>query len=251
MKTGDNRLSEPGVDGSAVGEINVNQTALFTDLYELTMLQAYHDEGISGLAVFDLFVRELPEERNFLVACGLEGALDYLETLAFSPDDLGHLASLGLFSDSFLDYLSGFRFTGNVRAVPEGTVVFPPEPFLEIEAPLPEAQLVETFLLNQVTLGTTIASKGARATLAAQGRSLIDFGSRRAQGTDAALKAARALYLVGFASTSNVLAGKLYGMPVAGTMAHSYIEVHENEREAFRAFVDVYPETVLLDVLRQ
>jgi nicotinate phosphoribosyltransferase len=224
----------------------MEEQALFTDLYELTMLQAYCDEGMAEEAVFDLYVRSLPRTRNFLVAGGLEQALEYLEELQFSPQSLDFLDSLKLFSSSFLDQLARFRFSGQVRAVPEGTVLFPGEPLLEVTAPIPEAQLVETYLLNQVTFQTVIASKGARAVLTAQGRTLVDFGSRRAHGSDAGLKAARALYISGYDSTSNVLAGRLYGIPVAGTMAHSYIEAHDSELEAFRAFLRSYPETILL-----
>lgn len=224
----------------------MEQPELFTDLYELTMLQVYFDEGLEGEAVFQLYARSLPPQRNFLVACGLEQALDYLEGLSFSPQALAYLDSLHLFSPPFLDHLSRFRFMGSVRAAPEGTILFPNEPLLEVAAPLPQAQLVETFLLNQITFQTIIASKGARAVLAAQGRTLVDFGSRRAHGTDAALKAARALYIAGYDATSNVLAGKMYGIPVAGTMAHSFVQAHDDEVEAFRAFLRTYPETVLL-----
>jgi nicotinate phosphoribosyltransferase len=224
----------------------MEQGELFTDLYELTMLQAYFEEGIEDEAVFDLHVRSLPPERNFLVACGLEQVLEYLERLSFSWRSLEHLESLHLFTKPFLDYLSRFRFTGTVRALPEGTIAFAREPLVEIAAPMPQAQLVETYVLNQVTYQTLIASKGARAVLAAEGRTLVDFGSRRAHGTDAALKAARALYVAGYASTSNVLAGAMFGIPVAGTMAHSYVEAHDSERAAFEAFLRSYPETVLL-----
>jgi nicotinate phosphoribosyltransferase len=220
--------------------------ALFTDLYELTMLQAYFDERMAGEAVFDLYVRSLPPQRNFLVACGLEDALAYLEGLRFTPEVLAYLRGLGLFSAGFIDHLASLRFSGDVRAVPEGAVVFGGEPLLEVVAPIAEAQLVETYLLNQLTFQTTIASKGARAVIAARGRTLVDFGSRRAHGTDAALKAARALYLAGFDATSNVRAGERYGIPVAGTMAHSYIEAHESERAAFTAFLGSFPDTVLL-----
>lgn len=226
--------------------MNGGGLALFTDLYELTMLQAYENTGMRGTAVFDLFFRGLPARRNFLVACGLDSVLSYLETLSFAPEDLDYLRSLGLFSEAFLSRLETLRFTGDVRAVPEGTVVFPPAPILELEAPLPEAQLVETFLLNQLTFETMIASKGARAIIAARGRRLVDFGSRRAHGIDAARKAARALYLAGFDATSNVLAGKLYGIPVVGTMAHSYVEAHESELESYRTFAATYPEATLL-----
>lgn len=219
---------------------------LFTDLYELTMLQAYFNEGLNEEAVFELHVRSLPPERNFLVACGLEQVLEYLEALSFSPESLAYLESLRLFSAPFLDDLSRFRFTGDVRAVAEGTSVFPQEPLVEVSAPLPQAQLIETLVLNQVTFQTIVASKGARAVLAAQGRTLVDFGSRRAHGTDAALKAARALYIAGYDATSNVLAGRMYGIPVAGTMAHSFIQAHDSEVEAFRAFLRTYPDTILL-----
>jgi nicotinate phosphoribosyltransferase len=220
--------------------------ALFTDLYELTMMQAYYAEGMTAPAVFDLFVRTLPRERNFLVAAGLDEVLQYLEGLRFSADALAYLESLKLFGAEFLDRLGGFRFTGSVRAVPEGTVVFAGEPLLEVVAPLPEAQLIETYLLNQVTFQTVIASKAVRSVLAATGRAVVDFAQRRTHGSDAGVKAARACYLAGFASTSSVLAGQRYGIPVTGTMGHSYIQAHDSEPEAFRAFVRQYPSTVLL-----
>jgi nicotinate phosphoribosyltransferase len=180
------------------------------------------------------------------VAGGLEQVLEYLERLHFSAESLAYLESLEQFSAPFLQHLSRMRFTGEVRAVAEGTVVFAHEPILEVSAPMPQAQLIETYLLNQITFQTLIASKAARAVLAAGGRTLVDFGSRRAHGTDAALKAARALYLAGYDSTSNVLAGQHFGIPVAGTMAHSYIQAHESEAEAFAAFVRSYPSTTLL-----
>jgi len=220
--------------------------ALFTDLYELTMLQAYFHENMTEEAVFSLFVRKLPPERNYLVACGLDTVLDYLEHLTFTRDSIGYLRSLGQFSESFLEWLAGFRFTGRVRSVPEGTPVFANEPILEITAPLPQAQLVETFVMNQIHLQTLLASKARRVVTAARGRAVVDFGARRMHGLDAALKAARAFHIAGVAATSNVLAGKQYGLPVTGTMAHSYIQSHENEAEAFRAFVNSFPETVLL-----
>ncbi len=220
--------------------------ALLTDLYQLTMLQAYVKEGMRETAVFDLFARRLPDCRNFLIACGLDDALHYLETLSFTPAALEYLDSLGGFSADFLDYLSDFRFRGDVYAVPEGTAVFADEPLLEVVAPLPEAQLVETFLLNQVHFQTLVASKAARVFLAASGRAVVDFGLRRMHGTDAGIKAARACYIAGVQATSNVLAGQVYGIPVAGTMAHSYIEAHDDEMAAFRAFAEAYPETVLL-----
>ena len=222
-----------------------SRLALFTDRYELTMLQSYVDEGLFAPATFELFARTLPEQRNYLLACGLEDALRYLETLAFGSDALAALERLG-FPARFLDWLAELRFTGDVYALPEGTPAFAGEPLLVVEAPLPEAQIAETYLLNQVHFQTAIASKGARVAAAAAGRPVADFGSRRAHGTDAALKAARALYVAGVASTSNVLAGERYGIPVTGTMAHSYVQAHGDELAAFRAFVASHPETVLL-----
>jgi nicotinate phosphoribosyltransferase len=210
------------------------------------MMQAYYAEEMTAPAVFDLFVRTLPKERNLLVAAGLDEALRYLEALRFDAESLAYLESLKLFGPEFLERLEGFRFTGSVRAVPEGTVVFAGEPLLEVVAPLPEAQLIETYLLNQVTFQTVIASKGVRSVLAAGGRAVVDFAQRRTHGSDAGVKAARACYLAGFASTSSVLAGQRYGIPVTGTMGHSYIQAHDSEREAFRAFVRQYPSTVLL-----
>jgi nicotinate phosphoribosyltransferase len=228
------------------GETKNNGLALFTDLYELTMLQAYVEEDMGEQAVFTLFVRRLPKRRNFLLACGLDSVLDFLETVQFSEEDLIYLNSLELFSDRFLEWLRDFRFAGDVYAVPEGTPVFSNEPLLEVVAPMPEAQLIETFVMNQVHVQTVQASKAQRVVTAANGRPVVDFGARRMHGIDAALKAARAFWIGGVASTSNVLAGKLYGVPVAGTMAHSYIQAHENEMAAFRAFAQVFPETVLL-----
>lgn len=220
--------------------------ALFTDLYELTMAQAYFDEEMTDDAVFSLFVRRLPPQRNFLLACGLDTVLDYLENLHFDEDDLDYLASLGTFSNRFLAHLRDFRFSGAVYAVPEGTPVFANEPILEIVAPILEAQIIETFVMNQIHVQTVLSSKALRVVMAAEGRPVIDFGSRRVHGIDAALKAARAFYIGGVAATSNVLAGKIYRVPVAGTMAHSYIQAHDDEREAFLRFAQHYPGTVLL-----
>ncbi|WP_260291440.1 nicotinate phosphoribosyltransferase [Sedimenticola hydrogenitrophicus] len=220
--------------------------ALFTDLYELTMLQAYLEEGLTEPAVFSLSVRRLPARRNYLLACGIDSVTGYLQQLRFRDDDLAYLASLQLFSDRFLSWLGAFRFSGEMQAVPEGTPVFANEPILEVSAPLPEAQLIETLVLNQVHLQTVLASKAARVVAAAQGRPVIDFGARRMHGLDAALKAARAFYIGGVTATSNVMAGKLYGIPVAGTMAHSYVQAHEDEAAAFRAFARLYPQTILL-----
>lgn len=226
--------------------VNDTNAALLTDLYQLTMLQAYVQEGMEDAAVFDLFARRLPDCRNFLVAAGLDDALHYLETLSFSAEALDYLATLGKFSPAFLDYLAGFRFTGDVYAMPEGTLAYADEPLLEVVAPIAQAQLVETFLLNQVQFQTVAASKAARVVLAAQGRMVVDFGLRRMQGADAGMKAMRAFYIAGVDATSNVLAGQVYGFPVSGTMAHSYIEAHDDESMAYRAFAKVYPDTVLL-----
>lgn len=228
------------------GWVNDSNAALLTDLYELTMLQAYFEEGMEEESVFDLFARRLPEHRNYLVACGLDDALRYLETLSFPVEAIAALSRIGLFSDRFLERLARLRFRGDVFAVPEGTVVFGGEPLVEVVAPLPEAQLAETFLMNQLHFQTVAASKAARVVTAANGRTVVDFGVRRMHGTDAAMKAARAFYVAGVHSTSNVLAGLTYGIPVAGTMAHSYVQAHVNEIEAFRAFARLYPETVLL-----
>jgi len=226
--------------------VNDSNAALLTDLYELTMLQSYFDAGMSDTAVFDLFIRRLPSNRNYLVACGLEHALHYLETLTFSAEAIDYLRSLGRFSEAFLQTLHNFKFTGDVYAVPEGTVIFPDEPLIEVIAPLREAQLVETFLMNQIQLGSLAASKAARVVSAARGRSVVDFGARRMHGADAALKQPRAFYIGGVNSTSSVLAGHLWGVPVAGTMAHSYILAFENEIDAFRQFVKTYPTAIFL-----
>ncbi len=198
------------------------------------------------IAVFSLFVRRLPERRNYLLACGLDDVLAFLETLRFDGPALAYLESLGRFSDSFLRYLEGLRFTGDVFAVPEGTPVFDNEPLVEVEAPIAEAQLVEAFVMNQIHLQTVLASKAARVVEAAQGRQVVDFGLRRMHGVDAGLKAARAFHIAGVDATSNVAAGQAYGLRVAGTLAHSYIQAHDDEYEAFRSFARLYPDTVLL-----
>lgn len=226
--------------------VTTANAALLTDLYELTMIQAYWILGLNEEAVFSLFARKLPARRNFLLACGLDDALRYLEDLRFSPDSLAYLATLPHFRGEFLDWLREFRFTGAVYAVPEGTPIFGEEPLLEVVAPLAEAQLAETFLMNQVQLQTILASKAARVVRAAEGRVVVDFGLRRMQGTDAGLKGARAFYIAGVGATSNLLAGQIYGIPVAGTMAHSYVQAFDREMDAFRAFALIYPDTTLL-----
>lgn len=229
-----------------VSWVDGDNAALLTDLYELTMLQAYWREGMNDDAVFSLFVRKLPAERNYLLACGLDDALEFLENLRFSRESLEYLDSLPYFSKEFLGWLAGLRFRGSVYAVPEGTPVFGHEPLLEVEASLPEAQIAESFLMNQVHFQTVVASKASRVVSAADGRTVVDFGLRRMHGADAGLKSARAFHIAGVSATSNVLAGQVYGIPIAGTMAHSYIQAHESELEAFRRFCELYPETILL-----
>ena len=222
-------------------------SALLVDLYELTMLQAYWRERMFGEAVFSLFVRRLPEERNYLLACGLEDALHYLEHLRFGAAALEFLRARGEFSADFLNWLKDLRFTGAVFAVPEGTPFFAQEPILEVVAPLPEAQIAETFLLNQINFQTVLASKASRVVAAAgPGRGVIDFGMRRTFGADAAVKSARAFFIAGVSATSNVLAGAIYGVPLSGTMAHSYILAHDDELAALRRFVKLYPDAILL-----
>ena len=220
--------------------------ALLTDLYELTMLQAYFEEGMNDRAVFSLFVRRLPERRNYLVACGLDEVLAFLETLQFDQPALAYLDSLGRFSGRFLQFLERLRFTGDVHAVREGTPVFANEPMLEITAPITEAQVVESFVMNQIHLQTVLASKAARVVAAAQGRPVVDFGFRRIHGIDAGVKAARAFHIAGVSATSNVAAAQAYGLTAAGTLAHSFIQAHDDEYEAFRSFAAVYPDTTLL-----
>src|SRR5262245_6416487 len=210
------------------------------------MAQAYFDEGLSDPAVFSLFVRRLPARRNYLLACGLEDVLDFLEAFRFDKAALDYLESLGLFSGPFLRFLKDLRFTGNVHAMPEGTPVFADEPILEIVAPIIEGQLVETVLMNQIHLQTVLASKAVRIVEAARGREVVDFGLRRMHGMDTGLKAARAFHIAGVHATSNVAAGQVYGLHIAGTMAHSYIQAHDNEYDAFRSFARQFPDTVLL-----
>jgi nicotinate phosphoribosyltransferase len=221
-------------------------SALLTDLYQLTMLQGYLQQRMEDTAVFEFFVRKLPPRRGFLVAAGLEQALSYLENLRFTPWELDWIAKSGRFSTALVEYLTQFRFTGDVHAMPEGTVFFPDEPILRVTAPLPQAQLVETRLLNLLHFQTLIASKAVRAVLAAPGKELVDFGLRRAHGEEAGLLAARASYLVGFSGTATVQAGALFGIPVYGTVAHSFIQAHEDEMEAFEHFALAQPNHVVL-----
>jgi len=223
--------------------------ALLTDLYELNMAASYLRRQMHGVGTFSLFVRRLPAGRAFLVAAGLESCLSWLEDLHFEEGDLEYLGALG-FADDTLESFSNFRFSGEVWAVPEGRIAFAGEPLLEVSAPIAEAQLAETFLLNQVTFQTSIASKAARCRLAASGRvQLVEFGFRRTQGIEAGIAAARLTAIVGFAATSNVEASRRYGLTPAGTMAHSYIEAFATELEAFQAYAEDLPDstTFLVD----
>ena len=215
---------------------------LLTDLYQINMMQAYLDRGITETAVFELFVRTLPERRRFLLAAGLEQAIDYLASLRFSAAEIAWLEGTGRFGKNLLDYLRDFRFTGDVHAMPEGTVFFANEPILRITAPLPQAQFVESRLINILHFQTLVAAKAARSVLAAPGKLLVDFGMRRAHGAEAALMAARASYIAGFAGTATVLAGELFGIPLYGTMAHSFIELFDDEAAAFAAFARARPD---------
>jgi nicotinate phosphoribosyltransferase len=229
--------------------MSLTTTPLLTDLYQLAMLQAYLQHGETKPAVFEFFVRKLPERRGFLVAAGLEQALDFLENLQFPAEELEWLAASGRFSRDLIDYLARLRFDGDVHAMPEGTVFFPNEPILRVTASLPQAQLVESRLMNILHFQTLIAAKAARMVLAAPGKLMVDFGLRRAHGAEAGLMAARASYIAGFAGTATVLAEKLYGIPIFGTMAHSYIQVHDDEAEAFERFARARPQnlTLLID----
>ncbi len=219
---------------------------LFTDLYELTMAAVYFEREMFAPATFSFFIRHYPKNWRFFIANGIEEVLSFLENFRFSPEELAYLESLGLFKPAFLDFLAGLRFTGEVWAMPEGTVFFAGEPLLEVTAPIIQAQLIETFVINALSFGTLIASKAVRSVLAAGGRAVVDFSARRTQGLDAALKVARASYLVGFSATSNTLAGKIYGIPVTGTMAHSFIESFPSEFEAFSAFAALFPDNTVL-----
>lgn len=226
--------------------MNLSDNALLTDLYQITMTQAYLDQGMTEPAVFEFFVRRLPAHRNFLLAAGLAQVMDYLSTLRFTPDDIAWLAQTGRFSPALLRYLEGLRFSGSVDAMPEGTIFFPHEPILRVIAPMPQAQLVETRIMNLLNFQTMIASKAARSVLIAGGKPLIDFGLRRAHGAEAGLCAARASYLAGFAGTATVLAGKEFGIPVFGTMAHSFVQAHKDESESFAHFAQAQPDHVVL-----
>ena len=224
--------------------MNPLSSPLLTDHYQLMMLESYLEQDMQETAVFELFVRKLPRGRNFMVAAGLEQTLDFLENLKFSPEELTWLAPR--FGSSLIAYLEQFRFTGDVHAMPEGTLFFPDEPILRVTAPLPQAQLVESRIMNLMHFETLIASKAARCVLVAPDKLLVDFGMRRAHGAEAGLLAARASYLAGFSGTATVLAGAMYQIPLFGTVAHSYIQAHEDEATAFEHFARSHPDNVIL-----
>jgi len=225
--------------------MNPLTSPLLTDLYQLTMLQAYFAHGMLDTAAFELFVRKLPGNRNFLMAAGLDQALEFLEGLRFEEAEIAWLEQSGLFRGDFLDQLRKLRFTGDVYAMPEGTVFFPNEPIVRVVAPMPAAQLVESRLLNLVHFQTLVASKAARSVLVAPGKLLVDFGLRRAHAGEAGLHAARASYIAGFSGTATVLAAPLYGVPIFGTMAHSFVQAHDDEAAAFERFAAACPSSTV------
>jgi nicotinate phosphoribosyltransferase len=223
----------------------IRHSALLTDLYELTMSAAYFEDNFDAIASFEVFIRSLPPQRSYLIAAGLEQALDFLEDVRFEPEDVEYVRRHPAFSRigvEFFKRLENFRFTGEVWAMPEGTPIFAEEPFLRVTAPIIEAQIVETFLLSSLTFQTMIASKAARVVEAAQGRNVVEFGSRRAHGPEAGVLAARAAYVGGCSGTSNVEAGRRYGIPTFGTQAHSFVMAHRDEEESFRNFQRLFPE---------
>ena len=219
---------------------------LLTDLYEITMAASYFENAMADSATFSLFIRKFPPDRTYFVAAGLQDFLDFAAGFHFSDSDLAYLKESGTFSDAFLNYLKDMRFTGSIRAIAEGEIFFDNEPILEVTAPIVEAQILETFAINTINLQSMIATKAARCIHAASGRRLVDFSLRRTQGTDAGLKVARSSYIAGFVATSNVLAGKLYGIPITGTMAHSYISSFGDELEAYRAYARSFPDKTIL-----
>lgn len=228
------------------GRGHASPAMLFTDLYELTMGQAYWEAGIQGEATFSLFIRNLPSHRGYFVSAGVEDALDYLECFRFTESDVAALESTGRFSHGFLDYLERLRFHGSARAMPEGAVFFPNEPVIEVTGPIIPAQMAETYLVNQVHHQVLLATKAARVVQAARGRSVVDFAARRTHGTESADHLARVAYMAGFAATSNVRAGFRWGIPTSGTMAHSFITAFSSELEAFRAYASSFPDECVL-----
>ncbi|MGH9523368.1 MAG: nicotinate phosphoribosyltransferase [Terriglobales bacterium] len=224
-------------------------SALLTDLYELTMAAAYFDSGVLPIATFELFARRFPPNRTYLVTAGLEQALEYLEALRFTGDDIDYLCAQPVFahvSKRFFEHLRELRFNGDVWAMPEGTIAFPNEPILRVTAPMIEAQIVETYLLAQVCFQTLVASKAARVVEAAQGRPVVEFGTRRAHGPESGVLAARASFIGGCTGTSNVEAGKRFGIPIFGTLAHSFIMTFDDESESFRRFEQIFPDDSVL-----
>jgi nicotinate phosphoribosyltransferase len=219
---------------------------LLTDLYQLTMGQAYFRERRMGVATFSLFIRSYPTHRGYFVAAGLQDVLEYLESFSFDAAAVDYLASKKLFAEDFLHYLASLRFTGQVWAMPEGGIFFKDETIVEVTAPIIQAQIVETFIINQINLQSLIATKAARCAHASGDRQLVDFALRRTHGTDAGMKVARASYLAGFAGTSNVMAGERYGIPIVGTMAHSFVSSFDSEIDAFRAYVASFPDNAIL-----
>lgn len=226
--------------------MQIQSSVLLTDLYQLTMLQGYLDQGMDDTVVFECFVRTMPPQRGFFLAAGLEQLVAFLENVHFTPDELEWVAKSGRFSRSFVEYLEQLRFTGDLHAMPEGTVFFANEPIVRVTAPLPQAQLIETRLINLLHYQTLIASKAARCVLVASGKPLIDFGLRRSHGAEAGVLAARASYLAGFVGSATVLAEPLFGVPLFGTMAHSFIQAHEAEGDAFDHFAETHPDHVIL-----
>ncbi|MCY4415037.1 MAG: nicotinate phosphoribosyltransferase [Chloroflexi bacterium] len=226
--------------------VPAGELGLLTDFYELTMAQSYFAEGMDGEATFSLYVREYPPDRGYMVAAGIDDAIDCLGALSFDDASVGYLRDTGVFTEEFLDYLRGFRFTGSVRAIPEGSLFFTDEPVLEVTAPVIAAQLAETIIINQVQYQSLLATKSARCVDAAEGRPLADFAARRTHGSEASLRMARASYIAGFGATSNVLAARRYGIPPTGTMAHSYITSFDDEADAFRAYARRFPDRSIL-----
>ncbi|MCE2465405.1 MAG: nicotinate phosphoribosyltransferase [Dehalococcoidia bacterium] len=229
-----------------MGQDNLQDLGLLTDLYELTMAQTYFERGMGEQATFSLIIRSYPANRGYFVSAGLQDVLAYLEGLRFSQSDLKYLESTGIFSPRFLDFLGGVRFTGDVWAIPEGRLFFANEPILEVTAPIIQAQIVESFIINQVNLQSIIATKASRCVWASRGREVVDFSLRRTHGADAGMKVARSSYIAGASSTSNVLAAKTYSIPPAGTMAHSLVTCFPREIDAFRAYVESFPDRSVL-----
>ena len=226
--------------------MSIMNLTLLTDLYQLTMMQGYFKNNRNDTVVFDAFYRTNPSGNGFAIAAGLEQVIDYLKNLRFSPEDIEYLRSLHIFDEDFLEYLTNFKFTGSVYAIPEGTVVFPKEPLLKVIAPIMEAQLIETAILNIVNHQSLIATKAARVVYAAKGDGVLEFGLRRAQGPDAGVYGARAAMIGGCVGTSNVLAGQKFGVPVSGTHAHSWIMSFPDEYTAFKKYADLYPNACIL-----